>query len=70
MIENEDITEIYINELFKVPTQSAEQDSNWFPKPEGPIDPKTYTPIQQPMYTELFELKEFEKLNAQDDKTS
>ena len=70
MIENEDTTEIYINELLKVPPQNAEQDTNWVSKPEGPSHPETYTPIQQPMYTELFELKEFQKLNAQGDETS
>ena len=36
MIQHEDATEIYINELLKVPSQNPEQESYWFPTPEEP----------------------------------
>ena len=70
MIQHEDTTEIYINELLKVPSQNPEQESYWFPTPEDPGDPTTYTPIQQRIYTELLELKQLEKLNPQDNEAS
>ena len=70
MIQHEDTTEIYINELLKVPSQNSEQESYWFPTPEDPGDPTTYTPIQQRIYTELLELEQLEKLNPQDSETS
>ena len=60
MIQHEETTEIYINELLKVPSQNPEQESYWFPTPEDPGDPTTYTPIQQRIYNELLELKELE----------
>ena len=66
MIQHEDTTEIYINELLKIPSQNPEQESYWFQTPEDPGDPTTYTPIQQRIYTELLELKQLEKLNPQD----
>ena len=69
-IQHEDTTEIYINELLKVPSQNPEQESYWFPTPENPGDPTTYTPIQQRIYTELLELKQLEKLNPQDNEAS
>ena len=47
MIQHEETTEIYINELLKVPSQNPEQESYWFPTPEEPGDPTTYTPVQQ-----------------------
>ena len=65
MIQHEDTTEIYINELLKVPFQNPEQKSYWLPTPEDPGDPTTYTPIHQRIYTELLELKQLEKLNPQ-----
>ena len=43
MIQLEDTTEIYINELLKVPSQNPEQESYWFPTPEEPGDPTTYS---------------------------
>ena len=70
MIQHEETTEIYINELLKVPSQNPEQESYWFPTPEEPGDPTTYTPIQQRIYNELLELKELEQLNPQDDAKS
>ena len=66
MIQHEDTIEIYINELLKVPSQKPEQESYWFPTPEEPGDPTAYTPIQQRIYNELFELREREQLNPQD----
>ena len=70
MIQHEETTEIYINELLKVPSQNPEQESYWFPTPEDPGDPTTYTPIQQRIYNELLELKELEQLNPQENEKS
>ena len=70
MIQHEEPTEIYINELLKVPPQNPDQESYWFPTPEDPGDPTAYTPIQQRIYNELLELKELEKLNPQENETS
>ena len=60
MIQHEETTEVYINELLKVPQPNSEQESYWFPTPEDPGDPTTFTPIQQRIYNELLELKELE----------
>ena len=70
MIQHEETTEVYINELLKVPQPNSEQESYWFPTPDDPGDPATYTPIQQRIYNELLELKELEKLNPHDNETS
>ena len=64
MIHYEETTEVYINELLKVPQPNTEQDAYWFPNPEEPGDPATYTPIQQRIFNKLLELKELKKLNA------
>ena len=45
MIQHEETTEVYINELLKLPQPNSEQESYWFPTPEDPGDPATYTPI-------------------------
>ena len=70
MIQHEETTEAHINELLKVPQQNPEQKTYWFPTPDEPGDPTTYTPIQQRIYQELLELQELEKLNPNDDDTS
>ena len=70
MIQHEDTTEIYINELLKVPSQDPDQESYWFPTPDDPGDPTTYTPIQQRIYNELLELKQLEQHNPQDNEES
>ena len=70
MTQHEDTTEIYINKLFESSSQNPEQESYWFPTPEDPGDPTTYTPIKQRIYTEILKLKELEKLNPQDDEAS
>ena len=70
MIQHEETTEVYINELPKVPQQNSEQETYWFPTPEEPGDPATYTPIQQRIYKELLELQELKKLNPNDNETS
>ena len=54
----------------KVSPQNPDHESSWFPTPEEPGDPTTYTPIQQRIYDELLKLEELEKLNPQDDETS
>ena len=70
MIQHEETIEVYINELLKVPQSTPEQESYWFPTPEDPGDPATYTQIQQRIYNELLELKELEKLNPHDNESS
>ena len=70
MIQHEETSEVYINELLKVPQPNFEQESYWFPTPDDPGDPATYTPIQQRIYNELLELKELEKLNPHDNEIS
>ena len=70
MIQHEETTDVYINELLKAPKTNSEQETYWFPTPEEPGDPATYTPIQQRIYKELLELKELEKLNPQDNENS
>ena len=70
MIQHEETTDVYINELLKVPQPNPEQESYWFPIPEDPGDPASYTPIQQRIYNELLELKELEKLNPHDNESS
>ena len=50
--------------------QNSEQETYWFPTPEEPGDPATYTPIQQRIYKELLELQELEKLNPNDNESS
>ena len=70
MIQHDDTSEVFLNELLKVPPQTQEQETYWFPTPEEPGDPTTYTPIQQRIYDELLELQRLEKLNPQDDEES
>ena len=70
MIQHEDTSEIYSNELVKVPPQNQEHETYWFPTPEEPGDPTTYTPIQQRIYDELLELQRLENLNPQDNEKS
>ena len=70
MIQHEGTTDVYINELLKVPKTNSEQETYWFPTPEEPGDPATYTPIQQRIHNELLELKELENLKPQDNENS
>ena len=70
MIQHEETTEVYINELLKVPQQNSEQEKYWFPTPEEPGDPNTNPPMQQRIYKELLELQELEKLNPNDNDPS
>ena len=41
IIQHEDTTAFYINELLKVPPQKPEQASSWFTIPEDPGDATT-----------------------------
>ena len=70
MIQHKETTEVHINELLKVPQQNPEQETYWFPTPDEPGDPATYTPIQERIYQELLELQQLEKLNPNDNDTS
>ena len=40
MIQHEESTDVYINELLKVPQNNSEQETYWFPTPEEPGDPQ------------------------------
>ena len=70
-MDNDENTIHYLNELLKV---SDEEESSaeryWFPTPENPGDPSTYTPLQKRIYDELIELKELENLNPLRDEQS
>ena len=68
--QHTEATEVYLNELLKVNPPNNETETYWFPTPEEPGDPATYTPIQQRIYNELLELKELEKLNPKDNEES
>ena len=50
----------------KTNQSSDEQETYWFPTPEQPSDPTTFTPIQQRIFDELTELKQLEQLNVND----
>ena len=63
MIQYEETTEVYINAFLKDPKTNTEQETYWFPTPEEPGDPTTYTPTQQRFFNELLEPKELEKLD-------
>ena len=63
-------TDLYLNQLMKPNQSSDEQETYWFPTPEEPGDPDTYTPIQQRIYDELLELKQLEQLNPNDNDES
>ena len=58
MIQHEETTVVYKNELLRVPQQNSEQETYGFPTPEESCDPTTHTPVQQRIYNELLELKE------------
>ena len=63
-------TDIYLNQLMKVNQIPDDQETYWFPTPEQPGDPDTYTPIRQRIYDELLELKQLEHLNTNDNAES
>ena len=63
-------TDLYLNQLMKTHQSSDEQETYWFPTPEQPGDPNTYTPIQQRIFDELTEPKQLEQLNPNDNKES
>ena len=66
-IEN---TDLYLNQLMKTNQSSDVQETHWFPTPEQPGDPTTYTPIQQRIFVELTELIQLEELNTNDSEES
>ena len=63
MHQHTENTDLYLNQLLKTNQSSDEQETYWFPTPEQPGDPETYTPIQKRIYDELMELKQLEQLN-------
>ena len=70
MHQHTEVTDVYLNELRKVNNKEDKSEQYWFPTPEQPGDPTTYTPIQKRIFDELVELQTLEKLNPQDDKKS
>ena len=58
------------NQLMKTNQSSDEQETYWFPTPEQPGDPTTYTHIRQRIFDELTEMKQLEQLNPNDNKES
>ena len=70
MHQHTEVTDVYLIELLKVNNKEDKTEQYWFPKPEQPGDPTTYTPIQKRKFDELVELQTLEKLNPQDDKQS
>ena len=66
MHQHTENTDLYLNQLLKTKQSSDEQETYWFPTPEQPGDPETYTPIQKRIYDELMELKQLEQLNNND----
>ena len=65
MHQHTEVTDVYLNELLKVNDKEDKTEQYWFPTPEQPGDPTTYTPIQKRMFDELVELQTLEKLNPQ-----
>ena len=70
MHQHTEVTDVYLNELLKVNDKEDKTEQYWFPTPEQPGDPTTYTPIQKRIFDELVELQTQEKLNPQDDEKS
>ena len=70
MHQHTEVTDVYLNELLKVNDKEDKTEQYWFPTPEQPGDPTTYTPIQKRIFDELVELQTLEKLNPQDDEKS
>ena len=63
-------TDVCLNELLKVNNKEDKTEQYWFPTPEQPGDPTTFTPIQKRTFDELVELQTLEKLNPQDNEKS
>ena len=68
--QHTEVTDVYLNELLKVNNKEDNTKQYWFPTPEQPGDPTTYTPIQKRIFDKLVELQTLEKLNPQDDEKS
>ena len=56
----------YLNELLRTNKPEQQDSTFWFPTPENPGKPEDHTPIQTRILKELNELKDKEKLNAQE----
>ena len=63
-------TNLYLNQLMKTNQSSDLQETFWFPTPEQPGDPTTYTLIQLRISDELTELKQLEQLNPNNNEES
>ena len=57
MHQHTEVTEVYLNELLMVNSKEDRTEQYWFPTPEQPGDPTTYTPIQKRKFHELSELQ-------------
>ena len=62
MHQHTEVTDVYLNELLKVNNKEDKTEQYWFPTPEQPGDPTTYTPIQKRIFDELVELQTQENL--------
>ena len=49
MHQHTEVTDVYLNELLKV-NDKDKTEQYWFPTPEQPGDPTTYTPIQKRIF--------------------
>ena len=70
MHQHTEVTDVYLKQLLKVNNEEDTTEQYWFPTPEQPGGPTTYTPIQKRIFDELVELQTIEKLNPQDDEQS
>ena len=70
MHQHTEVTDVYLIELLKVNNKEDKTEQNWFPTPEQPGDPKTYTPMQKRIFDELVELQSLEKPNPHNDEQS
>ena len=52
MHQHTEVTDVYSNELLKVNNKNHKMEQNWYPTPEKPGDPTTYTSKQKRIYQE------------------
>ena len=70
MHQHTEVTDVYLNQFLKVNNKKDKTEQYWFPTPEQPGDPTTYTPIQKRIFDELVELQTLENLNPHNDEQS
>ena len=70
MHQHTEVTDVYLIEPLKVNNKEDKTEQYWFPTPEQPADPTTYTNIQKRKFDELVKLQSLEKLNPHYDEQS